>query len=166
MITLLCVSKALNALVTPLLFAHLRIERPSALLGVYRAILRQPSRGKMVKSLHLGPVTDSSSLFWPLRYSPCGKDEDGENDYQLFIQPAEHAPWTFVEEMLPKWYPSVELFSLDAPEPDCHGMAVFDALEVAMQALDVEPYRKEYGKSGLRIGLVSVRYLRPLLEPG
>lgn len=161
-VNLLCSTRRLNEVVSPLIFAHIRIDRPSKLLAIYRAVMARPLRGSWIRSLHLGPDGEAAWADWPLRYNYEGDDDNAGR--VLFIQAAEEWPRSssrsttdiFAKDpLLPRWFRSSKCFSLDGPEAGCTGKAVYDALVVAMETLDVNPYRKEYGKSGRRIGLVS-----------
>lgn len=159
---LLDVSRHFNTLVGSIVLKHLRIERPSILLAVYRAVIAQPSRGKMIQSLHLGQVeSPGQDLLWPLRHTGPGLDgnpfHDPPGERRLHIFPAEHWPTERCKELFPYWISTGREISLDRPERrPCVGKAVYKGLVAAMEALDVDPYRKEYGKSGRRIGLVSM----------
>lgn len=63
---ILCASRYLNSLVTPILFAHVRLVHPSALVSFYKALLTHPERGGMIHSLHLGPRSVLCYTHWPL----------------------------------------------------------------------------------------------------
>lgn len=73
-LSLLVTSRAVNALVTPILYANVCIDRPSVLVDLLRTLKAKPSLGKLVKSLQLGPTTHLPQHWWPMTYL-YGPDE-------------------------------------------------------------------------------------------
>lgn len=150
-LNLCVVSKAVSLIARYQLWESPRITRPSALLELRRTLLGHTCWGKLIKNLHIGgeevlPYTD-----WPLMM------EDKEDGVPLqfpvlWIQTS----WGFEdEERLPKWCEPERTWCFDPWRLDCRGKAITAMLFDAMDGIDVEPYKRRYGKSGKRIGLVS-----------
>lgn len=162
-LALLCVSRRFSNLIIPIHYSNIRIDRPSTLRSVYSAVLEHPERGKMIKSLHLGPNTDMSSVHWPLElYHP--NDDDGGEDYaQLWMRTSLQqlcecygSPSRYNDEDLaPQWHEVNWEVCFDAPPPGCRGRAAYDALITATLHLNVDPYRRAMSVEGQIIGLVS-----------
>ncbi|PWN25401.1 hypothetical protein BDZ90DRAFT_228434 [Jaminaea rosea] len=49
-----------------LLYKQIRISRPNVLPALYNCLFLQPTNGKLIKSLHLGPIEPLSDTWWPL----------------------------------------------------------------------------------------------------
>lgn len=162
-LNLLCASRQFHDLVVPVMYAHIRIHHSSRLFNLYRNLLLYPERGAMIKSLHLGPWEEMSSKFdWPLRYFQEDEQHGAVNRSVLWLSTSLHCcsdcSWLDYSyhdrEVAPQWYQPNFLLCLDNPRRTCQGNALHRAVLAAMSALDVDPYRREYGKLGRRIGLV------------
>lgn len=71
-LSLMLVSRDLYDYFQPLLWTHVRIEKPSALFQLHAALSSCPANGAFIKSLHLGPLSGLDDTYWPVRM----KEED------------------------------------------------------------------------------------------
>lgn len=105
-----------------------------------------------MKSLHVGTENDSLAAGeWALL------KEDEEEGVRLRY-PVLWIKTSFgedEEQTLPKWCEPERSWSFELGRLDCQGVAVANAIKAAMDALDVEPYKRGYARSGEKIGLVS-----------
>lgn len=60
------------------------------------------------------------------------------------------------ESQLPKWCEPGRSWALELAKFDCQGAAITHALNKAMDEIDVEPFRRCWGRSGHFIGLVRI----------
>lgn len=152
------VSKPIHVLVNPLLYKVIRVTRPSSLVEIVETFEQRPELGKLVKHLHIGAEDTLVPGDWPLVMD--ASEEGVEMQYPaLWLKTSLKGA-----EELPRWCEPGREWCLEGSERvNCRGAAVRDAIEAALQALDVEPYKKGYARSGGKIGLVS---MDPFAEAG
>lgn len=152
-IELLCTSKYFKALVTPIFYSHVRVSRPSSLLNLFNTISAHPERGRMIRSLHLGPDEEIFASHWPLSYF----DDDVHIRSSLTSYFCSSFRDTRVSDahLEPEWHCDIWDVSLTTAEPHCRGKAIYRALKAARRALDVDPLSPGRDKHDNNIGLVS-----------
>lgn len=149
--------KSINKIVTPLLYNAVRITRPSALLEILNTLEERPSLSKLIRHLHVG---DECTLYqddhdWPLVVEYM---EDAMRlDYPVLWLKTSWVAQDEEENKLPRWCEPGRSWCLEPWRLDCRGRAVASAIQLAIQGVDVQPYRRGYAKSGKRIGVVSMR---------
>ena len=67
MVRLLYAAKVFYPLVTPLLYSHVRLTRPSTLHAFARTLCDKPSLGELLESLHIGEDEELPLDWWPVR---------------------------------------------------------------------------------------------------
>ena len=151
------VSKTINEVANEVLYYAVRITRPSGLLELLRTVSTRPQLGMLIKHLHIGAEeTLAGEDDWPLEMLDT---EDGE----LLEYPTlrlKTSLWHPDEEedrptLLPEWCRSQQSWCLEPGRLDCKDAAVMAAIKVALDAIDVEPYRRRFARSGEKVGLVS-----------
>lgn len=82
MLRLLHSGRPFSALVTPLLYRHARLVRPSALRAFSERLAAQPELGLLVEALHIGEDKPLPELTWPIRTvdGRCQMDESSEDE--------------------------------------------------------------------------------------
>lgn len=160
---LLCASRRLHDLVLPIMYAHIRLHHSTTLFALYTNLLLHPERGSLIKSLHLGPYDEMSPKYdWSLQYFEEDEQHGPADRAVLWLSTSLHCcsdcQWLEFSyhdrEVAPKWYEPNFLICLDNPRRTCQGNALHRAVVAAMSVLDVDPYRREHGQHGQRIGLV------------
>lgn len=100
-LTLSC--RAFNSFATSLLYAHVRLTRPSDLRLFHQALASRPALGMLVKSLHVGPEETQPEHWWPI-------DDDGvcgfsNRGFLVHLEDlperARHKWWAFHARYLP-----------------------------------------------------------------
>lgn len=91
MLRLLVAAKVFHPLVTPLLYRHVRLTRPSALHAFLHTLLARPSLGDLVRSLHLGEDEEIAVDWWPLR--PSGLTGSDQKVLRLYLGGCDEMPW-------------------------------------------------------------------------
>lgn len=139
-------SRALYALVTPILYANVRITRPSILADFLAAIERNPALGKLVRSLHLGPETHLPQHWWPVALHPMGTGD--------FPQIHHLATSLRDETLLPRWCCPARSWPLwvGSGTTSWRNEAVIDAITTAQRQVDVSLQRPRYNSRGHPIG--------------
>lgn len=153
------VSRAINEVVVGILYYAIRLTRPSALLELLHAVSLRPELGRLIKNLHIGAeetlVNDSD---WPLEMQDT---ENGEGlEYPTLrlktsLWHPDDDDDDILSATLPGWCQSQQSWPLEPGRLDCAGSAVMAAINAALDAIDVEPYRRGFARSEERIGLVS-----------
>lgn len=152
------VSKTIDEIVVGILYDAVRITRPSALLELLRTVSTRPQLGMLIKHLHIGAEeTLANQKDWPLEMQDR---EDGERlEYPTpRLRTSLFHPGDDDEDqstLLPEWCGSLQSWPLEPARLDCQGAAVTAAIRVALESIDVEPYRRGYARSGDKVGLVS-----------
>lgn len=147
--SLVLVSKQFYDYFSPLLYAHVRIDTPSALRQFHAALHSRPANAARVKSIHLGPLKTLDEKFWPVRM----KEEDEEPfqaDEPMVIFKTGLS--TKDEKLRPRGIKADKEFRYE------EGNSRADkVLRQAFEELDVEPYDGCYFEDtqGNFIGIVS-----------
>ncbi|PWN25400.1 hypothetical protein BDZ90DRAFT_268270 [Jaminaea rosea] len=146
--SLSCVSSSFHTEFNPLLYKQVQLTRPSKLGAFYRGLT--PRNGKLVRSLHLGPIEVLSGSWWPL-------DEDEHPNLKkplLWIKTSlngEDEP----DLHLPRWCRPERDFNWQLSARDCQTKAVHGALQTALREIDIDPYETFADRRGADIGIVS-----------
>lgn len=148
------VSKPTHALVNALLYKVVRVTRPSSLVELVGTFEERPELGKLVKHLHVGAEDTLVPGDWPLAMET---EQDGMQLQYPILWLKTSLSERDKKKLLPRWCEPGKKWCLEGSgRVDCRGAAVRGAIEAALQALDVEPYKKGYARSGGKIGLVSM----------
>lgn len=129
MISLLRTAKTFYATIIPMLYAHVRLSRPSTLRAFQRTLSDRPSLGQLVRSLHIGADEPLPETWWPAREAGCG-----DPDHKVF--------WLnlgVIDGKGPAWKDSdsYEHELDDYDEEDAEADALDDAFEAAAHDLQV-----------------------------
>lgn len=127
-------SRELNGFVSPLLWRHVKITRPSALFEFRQALIHDPSKAELVKSLHVGPVRALPKGWWPARY----KDPDQHDalpDEPIDLLKTSLGKWD--EELLPRWCKPAKEWAYSLPPRTCQGGAINKIIYAALHAVRV-----------------------------
>lgn len=140
--SLTLVSRQFNAAFKPVLFAHVKITRPSVLAEFRRSLVMNPENAMLVRSLHLGPLEELPSGYWPLRT----KYEDDDDDECYCCERDEPPPLLLLvktsltrsdEDMLPRWCKPEKEWAPSLTVRNCQGRAVDDAISTAIEGVGV-----------------------------
>lgn len=123
MFKLSLVCRDLNAQVSPLLWRHVSITRPSALYDLVEAIKAQPGKAKDIESLHVGQYDPLPSYWWPL------SSVNDEGEWSVWI--ASSLP----RDRLPAGCEDRQSWRWDERPDGRREAAVYDALQVAHRSL-------------------------------
>lgn len=153
-------SKSLHALISLILLENVRLTRLSSLIELNRTLDSNPALGELIKSLHVGTETESLAAGeWPL----LKEDEEEGVKLRYSVLWIKTSFGEDEEGKLPKWCEPDRSWCFEPGRLDCQGVASTNAIKAAMDALDVEPYRRGYARNGEKIGLVSAGgYMRAL----
>lgn len=131
------VSPSCRAIVSALLYRHVRVTTPSSLQQLHRTLAQRPDLAKLVRSIHLGSEKELSDQGWPF---------EGSSESELKTSLVDAAE-------LPRWCPPAAAFSITRPRWTCQRLAVEQALQSAMVHLDVEPSQRGFSKIERQIGV-------------
>lgn len=135
-------SRYFYAFATPLLYAHVRLDRPSALRLFHQALASRPALGRLVKSLHIGPQEAVPEYWWPIR----NFDYSGKDDYAFRVNLVDS-----VDDPSRPWWacPSHDLrYDVEADCPSRWAKAIGDAFDAASRDLDVDIRHEKMDYSG------------------
>lgn len=146
----------MHKIATKALYSAIRLTRPSDVICLLRTLKGRPELGKLVQNLHIGAEETFKASEWPLLL--VRTDEKGVplERPELWLRTSQRK-----KELLPEWCEvgrawriepedKVEAAAIDGKEK-----AVRLAIQAAMRDIDIDPYRRGYGKSKQKIGLVS-----------
>lgn len=138
-LSLILVSRSLYALVAPLIWESAWLTRPSQVASFHSAIAARPQLGRLVKSLHVGPDDELPDWWWPLVDQENYTDRDSSSSApppHVFIRSSFQHPED--TPLRPDWCMPDEDWALEnRPDENCGRAAVYDALTVVQDALDV-----------------------------
>lgn len=145
--SLMLSSRALNALVTPILYARVKVDRPSILAELVRTLQSNPSLGKLIKRLHLGTTSSYICHSWQLAHLKG-------NRYFNCLNLRDMATTLDDLNVLPLWCCPRRVWDIARSSSLLHwrDKAVLDALNAAARDLDVELLRPRYNAEGIEIG--------------
>lgn len=137
------VSRNCNAIITPLLYRHVRVTTPSMLRSIHAAVQAKPALAKLVQSIHIGPDSELLSQGWPLVL----EEEEGGGSI-LALMP------TLDKSLLPIWVQPGLAFDIHCPHDlGCKDFAIHRAIRRALEDLDVKAIRRGWSESGRKIGI-------------
>lgn len=139
-----CYRAAIN-----LLYRRVKIQRPSELKALQTTLANRPSLGRLIRSLHAGPLEELPEHWWPLR------SVDGS------LRFASNLVGGDLDARRPSWCCPRHEFEVpckSAEEPKY--LAVSNAIEAAYHALDVDITRSNMNCTKEAIGAVSSRTSR------
>lgn len=158
-VSLARVCRSLYAQLTPLIWSHIWINRPSDLVSLQKAIAARPQLGRLIHSLHVGPDTELPDSFFPLDQTKHGRpiaygDVAGSQEFVTWItttlRGGNEAP------LLPRGCSPTKRWTLDEPDFDCQSLAVYQALIAAQRTVDVSfDYPGVAYSSNKKIGTVA-----------
>lgn len=153
------VSRHFHHTLSPLLWRHVKLTRPSALISFRQSLIADPRKATLVKSLHIGPVRQLPQGWWPARYK-----EPGEHDWQS-DEPIDLLKTSLSKHeghLLPRWCKPGNEWAYSLPARSCQGAAVNGAIYSALDAAGVTIGDPEYhdgtllDEKGHPIGIVSL----------
>lgn len=148
------VSKRISKVTTPLLYESVRVIKPSALLELYDTVSTQPAKAKLIKNLHIGAEETFPTSEWPLSI------EEGTEESERPLLRIKTTLGLKEEHRLPKWCTPERTWPCEldrVSESDVSEVAVVQAIISALDYIDLDPYAREYGRSGTHIGPVGRR---------
>lgn len=162
MLALLRTARVLYPIITPLLYSHVRLTRPSALKSFQQTLAARPSLGRVVKALHIGP---DEAL--PIDWFPMRRFRRGTPRHRLFTLVLGGS-----RDTNGSWVRSQE-YDYDMTGPrgsNAKRSALYDAFDTAARYLNValHPEGENHDHSGQWLGsdvwVVRVLKLRATLE--
>lgn len=91
MLRLLYAGKVFYPLVSPLLYRHVRLTRPSTLHAFARTLCDKPALGQLLESLHLGEDEELPLDWWPILAE--GRYGSNPKTLRLDLASGEDQPW-------------------------------------------------------------------------
>lgn len=162
-LSLALVSRSFHSQVDQVLYSHIRITRPSALLHLQRTLVSRPQLGRIMKSLWVGPDDHLKSDWWPLKLITFDGNPFGPADTWISAS----LTWLREEQLIPLWVRTASWPVKGRYTPtDCRGLAIHRALIAAQKDLNVDLSRKGYNHGRNQIEEASAAWLeveRPLL---
>lgn len=141
------VSPTCRAIITGWLYRSIRVTTPSFLRQLAATLAQRPDLANIVTSIHIGAESELPMEGWPFL---VGNERGME-------------PWLYLkstlsdkdeaEGRLPQWCKPGEDFNLRQPKATCAAHAIDRGMEAALVMLDVEPWRRGYSFTELKIGL-------------
>lgn len=159
--SLALVSREFYTTFNPLLYSRVRLTRPSELSSFHDALTSCPSNAEHVTSLHLGPLSDLASGWWPISTRGEASNEDDPNDSDpQRLRPVVHFKTSLTTRdeargLLPKWAKPERDWAYKRPPQDCQERAVCKAIKAALREVDVDLYDPLTDADGMAIGIVS-----------
>lgn len=154
--SLALVSRAFNATFTKVLYSHVKLVTPGELADFRHALLSKPSNGLLVKSIHIGPLSDLPKGWWPVR---CWHDQDSspEDDEPIFVW---KTSLSRCDPLRPRWCSPEQEWAYNQAARTCYGRAVDDTIGRALEGVGLgldDPENPGYqftdGKGG-HLGIV------------
>lgn len=148
------VSKSISDTAFSALFETVRITKPSTLVELHATLKARPELGNRIKNLHIGARDNLPVSKWPFQ---TAYDSFGGlvSDAKLRLRTS------LDKKMRPRWCAgddrSWPMEEERGRAMNASHLAIVRAIESALKHVDLDPYKREYGKSGSRIGLVSRR---------
>lgn len=136
--------KELYALATPLLYANVRLTRPSALRQFQQTLASRPALGRLVKTLHIGPTEALPDNWWPIVRSWGIIEDEWRFRVNLIHHHNDPQQWGCRTHDLP--------LKICTREDWRWEKATSDALQAASCALDVDLHHDSRSYSGSDIG--------------
>lgn len=156
------VSRSCHAIITSLLYTHIRVTTPSALRQLHTTLKARPDLAEQVKSIHLGPDSELPLSGWPLSVA------DEEAEWPDILIATTLSDRDEREGRLPRWCEPHSSFSIEHPKKTCRGSVINQALEGALDELNLEPWRRGYlregGKCGVRAWALHIFMLQAVLD--
>lgn len=157
--SLALVSRDVHSIITPILYKHVRLERPSKLRSFLSTLVARPALGRLVKSLHLGAACHLHHEWWPLNFFGAADDE---------VELEEITTSSYDKGKLPRWTELDRGWSFVQPETDAglkqRDKAVLSAIKVAQRELNItlqSPHvvlnREENGQLLWLIGVLEIQ---------
>lgn len=128
-------SRSCYGLIVPILYAQVWLNRPSSLASFHLALTTRPALGHLVRSLHVGP--DDELFSWePMQYREgyrcgCGGIHGVRPFMTTSVSSSKEAA------LLPRWCQPGSSWAVDGPGPTSQSRAVFEAVRVAQDVIDV-----------------------------
>lgn len=138
------VSRSFHNDMTPLLYKHIRITRPSDLQILLNTLSTHALLGQLVRSIHVGPV-DHVSQDW----SPVQANDQGKDLFRIGL-----IDEAFEDLDMPTWLCRTHAFALEGEAEAGLDETVRTAIEAASDYLDVDLLQLARGRSGNWIGRV------------
>lgn len=137
------------------LYARVCISRPSALLQLHRTLSSRPALGRLIRTMHVGPLEAAPDSWQPLSHGFAarsqGRPAAPASDLKCGLETPEE------EALLPIWYKPGRRWRMEdgLNASNCQEEAVYAAIRVAAYALNVNPCDEDHDLEGQHIGAVS-----------
>lgn len=142
-LSLMFVSHYFCATVKPLLYRHVKLDKPSKLADFGQTLRLQPDNGALVRSLHIGPLNDLPVGLWPRRFKKRRSSESryygwDEDDYYGVYVPFIKTSMN-EEALLPCWCKPGREWPCESSRElrDCQDRAVADAIKAALEGVNI-----------------------------
>lgn len=134
-----CYRAAIN-----LLYRRVKIQRPSELKALQTTLANRPSIGRLIQSLHVGPLEELPEHWWPLR------------SFEGSLLFATNLVGGDLDARRPSWCCPRHEFEVPCTKAEeTEYRAVSDAIEAAYRALDIDITRPNMNCAKEAIGAVS-----------
>lgn len=141
------VSHSCRTIIVDMLYTHIRMTKPSALVQLHRTRSQSPNLAAVVRSIHLGPEEELPDKEW------WGDDNDRWGG-PAGGEPGRCIRTTLVDKsVLPDFWKLGGSISIKWPGGTEERLAIGDAVYGALQDIDVEPWRRRFSWSGSNIGV-------------
>lgn len=149
-LSLTTVTKSVGQLATSLLWEKVNITRPSALLELYTAVEKRPDLAERIKSLYIGGEGVLPRSDWPLTIGQNGIHRTPTLRLKNSLTKDE------MRRMSPRWYGVDSDWPLEGIKySNARHLKIVQAVQSALDHIDLDPYKRGYGRSAAKIGVVS-----------
>lgn len=154
-LSLTLVSKSVGKVATSTLYETIRIAKPSALLELHATLDTRPELAKRIRNLSVGSEETLPTSEWPLAMEFARGDAPQAIlllRSTVFLTAGDLPGWA---KRAHRWLVEPSGVSVVPSDKDEQSAAIIRAVRSAVDHVDVDPYKREYSKSGKKIGLVS-----------
>lgn len=139
-LSLMKASRSFYAVVTPLLYHHVRLPRPSNLRQFHQTLAARPLLGRMVKSIHIGTDEALPKDWWPS--TNVYRNDKLEKLFMLRLASPSSRNASLWKDCM-TWLHDRNVDHEDGSE----GKALEEAIESALHDLDVHPDMRSYSSA-------------------
>lgn len=155
--SLTLVSRQFHSTFNPVLYSHVKLTKPSILAEFRQSLFEKPSLGGMVKSLHLGPLSEMREGWWPVRFKNPSRESGLDDTINLLKTSLTNRD----EKRRPRWCKPGKEWAYDMPARTCYASAVGRAIRAALEGVGLKLLDPDYGEvdfadaKGSSLGIVS-----------
>lgn len=160
---LILVSREFQSTFQPLLYAHVKLGRPSTLASFHASLVSRPSNAALVKSIWLGPLGGLGDKWWPVEVKYVGgadycfpwMDDDNEDEVAALKTSLRRRDEPL--NQLPRWARPESEWTHDQDVKTCQEKAVAMALSAAIESVNVYFSTYLYDEDIEDLGIVSTK---------